>query len=695
MKQLPGPRGMRFVPTGVIQKVREQGMCPDCGRALAEDGSCRMCGDKERAMDTCPECGGKMADGVCADCGYTEKAMPDAENPAEEAAPSEEKDSLARKSDAFEVAVSSEFPVVRDFMGIKWREVLNHSPGAIVLDRFNTGRAAVLEEHKGSPVGVIESVRLDRDRVLRARIRFSRSQRGQEIRQDVEDGIRSNISVGYIPQRATLVEKNEVEGDLWRIDTWEPVELSVVGIPADPTVGVGRSVDLAEFPPVIVADGTTVKEERSMSNNKVEGGVGGANSAAAAPVFAEMASMAEANGCGHRLADWLARGITTPEALAVEILKERRTNGTAVKQDEAPGLPARDMKNYSYRAAILGAANMAEGKTWAGLEAEVHQEMERNLPTGIQRRGGVLVPLSTGVSTRTHTANAATKGVETVFEQQGELIELLRNKTAINRMGVRMLTGLSSPIAFPKQTAAMTAYWVGENPGADVADTDIALGLALLAPKTLQASSQYSRQLLVQASLDVEAMVRDELAIIHALAVDKAALHGKGTNGEPAGIYKATGVQSQAIGGAMSYSLLLDMQNKLVTANADLGNIGWIFNPTMATTLRKILDFPNAAAGRPVWTGTYQDGEVAGYKATATNQMSKTMTGSDETGGSEIGCVFGNFNDMIIGGFGGLELVVDPYRLKKQGIIEITSFQMLDILVRHGESFVKATGATS
>jgi hypothetical protein len=90
-----------------------------------------------------------------------------------------------------------------------------------------------------------------------------------------------------------------------------------------------------------------------------------------------------------------------------------------------------------------------------------------------------------------------------------------------------------------------------------------------------------------------------------------------------------------------------------------------------------------------IWTGNFQDGEIAGYKAAATNQVSKTLGA-----GSDHGLVFGNWNDVMIGLWQAMEVIVDPYSKKKRGLVELTSFQMGDVLLRRGVSFCKATGAT-
>jgi HK97 family phage major capsid protein len=410
-----------------------------------------------------------------------------------------------------------------------------------------------------------------------------------------------------------------------------------------------------------------------------------------------LAEIGKTAGLTERVADWIQSGASVEKA-QTEAIEHLRTKGPALKPaDPLEGLSDRDRNDYSYRKAIL---QSADGDL-DGLEAEVHQELLRKHPTGITSRGAnkvsVLVPmrLHDRWEKRTLDSKTLAKGAELVFEQPGELIELLRNRAFVFQMGARLLTGLSGPVAFPRQTGGMTVFWVAENPGAEVTSSDPALGLATLVPKTLQGTTGYSRQFLVQASIDVERWVRDELAIAHGLAIDRAAIHGLGANGEPVGIYKQTGVNAVAFGGTVAnYGKLVDMQTAVANQNALSGTMGYMTCPTAAGKLKQNLDFSASAAGRPIWTGRFDEGEVSGYRAYATNQVSSVMTGSEATGGSELGVVFGNWMDLIVAMFASMEIIVDPYSLKKRGVIEVTSFQMCDELLRHPESFAKSTGAT-
>jgi HK97 family phage major capsid protein len=299
------------------------------------------------------------------------------------------------------------------------------------------------------------------------------------------------------------------------------------------------------------------------------------------------------------------------------------------------------------------------------------------------------------------TVNAL-KGV--VFtEYGGELIEILRNIALVVSMGARVLSGLSSPIAFPRQLTDAVATWVAENPGTNVAGSNPTTDLVTLSPRTLMASSAYSRQLLVQASIDVEAMVRGSIAAAHALAWDLAAMHGTGQNNQPLGIYNQVGVATVDFSNAaygngsdkIAYTGCVQMEVLVANANALLGTLGYLTTPGIAGDAKTTLKFPAAAIaqGGVLWNGKLQDGELNGYTAKATNQVSKTMgAGGLPSGGSNNGLIYGNWADVIIGQFGGaMEMIVDPYSLKKQGLIEVTSFQMADVAIRHPGSFAVAT----
>ncbi len=405
---------------------------------------------------------------------------------------------------------------------------------------------------------------------------------------------------------------------------------------------------------------------------------------------ADIVMLATQNGYGDKAAEWIRAGKST-EAVAMEILNLKRSAPLPQAAAELVQMTDKEQKQYSLTRAINNMVTQQEGRgVFAGFEKDISDEIAKKLPTSYKAKGGFFVPLNLKGNFRNAALDSKTagRGVETVFDQPGELIEMLRNASVVTRLGARTLTGLTGPVPFPKQTGGLTLYWNGENPGTDVTESNITFGVNTLSPKSCQATTAYSRQLLATSSMDVEGMVRGEFAISHALGWDLAAIHGQGAASEPIGLYNVAGVNSKAMGGVPTFAKLVDMTTECALDNALLGTLGWVTTPGMAGKMMQTL-VASSAGSTFVWSGNQIAGSMVGYGAIASNQVKSTLGG-----GSDHGVIFGNWSDLIIGMWGAMELIVDIYAKKKQGLIEVTSFQMVDILVRHPESFCVATGAT-
>lgn len=600
----------------------------------------------------------------------------------------------------YDISISSESEVSRWF-GI---EVLSHDARAVDMTRLENG-AAVLVDHGGDQVGVVESARLEGG-VLRGTIRFSQNARGQEVERDVRDGIRRNVSVGYFVNEAKRIDVREGT-DVWQVTRWQPAEVSIVSVPADYTVGVGRSDDAGARFPVLLEDGVAVEEDEMKKVRNQDGAVievhdddprqainvsdnrGARN--------AEVVAVCAANGLGAEAVEeftreggeWANRSVAD---VAVEVAKRRKTTGNLPPSAEALGLgdiPQRDLAGYSYHRAIQQTVRAMENPHNAkfdGVEAEVHRHLEANWPKDMPRRGGFLAPMRT----RTLTGTIGSKGPEVVAQQPGEMIELLRARATVLASGARLLTGLTGPVGFPRMTGAATVSWVPENPASDTAAGSPSLGIALLSPHTMQGVVPFTRQLAMQSSVDIEAWVRDELATGHGLAIDKAALHGKGVNGEPVGLYSAQNVNSKDFSSTFpDIAGLMEMVTAVADNNGDFGTMRWLSSVILAGRLRVTQEFASTS-GSTLWQGNLREGTMLGYGATSTTQASKVMSANAETGGTSQALLFGNWADLLIGLFGAMEFVVDPYSKKAKNIVEVATFQMGDVLPRHGQSFSKA-----
>jgi len=610
--------------------------------------------------------------------------------------------------DLFPISFSSELPVLRDTWDGTYYEVLSHQAGDIDMSRAEDGLPALKSHVHELHFGSITGVTLDEvARKLRGMLGCSSIPLGQEQKTLVEEGHVRNVSVGYRVLEMWLIKKNEETGIPTMGCRWMPLEVSTVPVPADHTVGFGRSQDdggvhgdEANMVMVPVRALATMGGERNMGNEvkgtetpgtpevipevrvvkKVETRNYGAEAA-------EIADMCAANGVGDRAAEWM-RAQLTPGQVATKILEHVRTQPVTPPAAEVVDVvDKKDVSRYSFQRAIRMQTEMREGSraNYDGVEAEVHTELLKNRRG--EDHGGILVPFR--LEERILGTTEATGGATVVGTKiMPEMIDMLQNTALVLQAGARFYPGLTSVVHFNKKTGVPTVTWMGENPAAGAPASEHALGYVQLSPKTLIGVVQIPRQLLVMSSLDQELEVRADLAIGHGLAVDLGALHGSGTDKQPVGIYSAADVQIKAYGGVPSLTTLTDGAALLADANADLGSMSFMTTPLMAGVLKRTPE----VSGYPtwIWDGTFRKGEMIGYPAAATNQLSKTLgAGSDEHG-----LIFGNWNDLIVGMWGNdLEIVVDPYKYSDKGQIVITSYSMADSAIRRGQSFVKGTGA--
>lgn len=614
----------------------------------------------------------------------------------------------------YPLSFSSEAPMRRFSWDTfeEYDEVLSHEPGDIDLSRAKAGLPLIKSHQRILHFGSVNDVALDeKKKRLRGMASFSSIPLGQEQETMLREGHIKTVSVGYQVTSMEMVAKDTKTGIGTYRCRWMPYEVSTEPIPADAKVGFARTraaaragsedVDLVEFTiEEPLTEGVRTMADEDKGTPPVQAAPQAAP-ASSAPIqgrdrgaeAAEIMDMAQAHGLGARAAEWVRQGLT-PDQVGREILKAVRTTGPGQPSSESlSAMPAKDRRRYSVQRAIRMHVEMKEGNraSYDGIEGEVHAELAKRR-TGADH-GGVLIPWRIREDgTRMERVLGTTEptgGATLVSEQiMPDMIELLRNRALVLIAGARLYTGLQGVVFFNKKTGAPTVSWMEENPAADAAQSEPSYGYVTLSPKTLIGQVQIPRQLLVMSSIDVEADIRSDLAMGHALALDLAALHGSGTDKQPVGIYSAPDVLSHAVGGVPDLTDITTMPALVADKNADLGALSWMTTPLMAGVLMRT----PIVAGQPIfeWVGDFRDGRILGYPARATNQISKTLVG-----GAEHGLIFGNWNDLLVGMWGNdLEIVVDPYTKAARAQILITSYSMGDVALRHGESFCKGTGAT-
>lgn len=562
------------------------------------------------------------------------------------------------------LAFASETPYER-YWGV---EILDCTATSMRQGRLRSGANLLVDHEWKDVVGVVESVEIGADRVARAVVRFGKSARAEEVWQDVKDGIRRNVSVGYLIHKAQLVEtKDGLE--TYRVTDWEPYEVSLVSVPADATVGVGRSLQ-PQAEPEPQTETPAPKEETQMSDTKIE-------TPAQRNHAAEIAALAATIPGGADLAMKSLQAGHTVEQFQQEAIRAMSAKPLPTADI---GLDKKEVKQYSLLRAVNALANPtdAAAQRAAAFERECSDAVAGKMGKAAR---GFFVPVE--VQHRDLVAGTPTAGGNLVATDllAGSFIERLRNAMVIDRLGARMLTGLVGNIAIPKQTGAATAYWVAENSAPT--ESQQTIGQVTMSPKTVGAFTDISRRLTMQSSLDVEAMVQNDLAMVLGLAIQQAAINGTGANNQPTGILTAISATQigGANGGAPTWAHIVGLESDVAVANADVGTLGYLTN----AKVRGKLKTTSKVSGQNgfIWEGG--DTPLNGYRAAVTNGVPGNLTKGDGTDLSAI--IFGNFADLVIGMWGSLDLMVDPYTGSAAGTVRVVALQDVDVALRNAESF--------
>lgn len=615
-----------------------------------------------------------------------------------------DKRSIDEEKRTVELSFASETPIEKGYW-FRYKEILQCKPESVNLTRLLSGGPLLCNHDPDCQIGVVESVEIT-DGVCRAVVRFSKNEEGEEEFRDIIDGIRQNVSVGYMIHSEVLFAREE-ETDTYLIDNWEPYEISIVSMPADITVGVGRAADHEQLPPTEGDPAALAAQRALLPPNPTPPQAAPAQAPAKITVTERKPPTMEPNTTDHARGideiagfypedTWIqerAKDAKTAKRHAddfrMEVIAYREKKIVPIKMGEPVlDLSEREMKEYNLARAILKCAD--PNKDFDGFEREVSDEIAKRsnltpqgffVPTNLKRK----ISNDPNFSARALDTGTATDGAELKFTIAGDFLEMLRNKAVVAQAGATFLPGLKGKVAMPRQTGAITAYWVGEEPGSDVTETEPTFDQVFLDAKTLMATTAFTKQLLAIGSFDVENIIMNDLARVHALALDLAALAGTGSSNQPTGILSTSGVNLVALGtnGAVpTYSNVVDLEAAIEDTNGDIGNQTLITTPKIKKLLKLTQEF-SGTNGQPVWG---RDNQVNGYPALSTKQVPGNLTKGTASGVCHA-LIQGAFSELLIGMWGALDLLVDPYSLKKKGIIEVTTFELADTAIRYPKAF--------
>lgn len=606
--------------------------------------------------------------------------------------------------DIITFSASSEYAVER------WwgTEVLSHEPGAVILDRAKMGAMPLLWNHDmNAPLGMIVGARVEGKRLMVDATMF-KTPRAIETKSMMDGGLR-NVSIRY---QVRVIEE-DIKAERFTATEWEPHEVSIVTVPADPTVGIGRGSDgdqeyevkmrTRSQPAVTNREGTMTPEEQAAadaaalaatrSRPNVE--VIEADSKAKIQGMEKDRIRGIENICTtHKIDDrykdyWIRGGLSLDKVTDELLLIMAEREKTNPQSKAALGMSESEAKQFS----LVRAIQAAQENNWtqAPYEMECSREIGKRLgkpsdprrffvPYEVQARKNEtpMERIMLAMLQRDMTVGAGGQGGFLVQTSNVGFIELLRNMSVLFNMGATRMSGLRDSITIPKQTVAATTTWLA-NEAAQISEANQTFVQVALSPKTVGGYTEISRQLMLQSNPSIEGIVSADLARVVALDIDLKGLNGSGAAGQPTGIINTAGIGS-VTGTSLAYDDIVEFQTDVFAGNALSQSSGFVTTGAVAGLCKQRVKFTSTAS--PLWEGRLEMGTMDGYKAMASNQM------------PTANMLFGDFSQVIVAEWGVLEIEVNPFADFKAGIVGVRAIATIDIGVRYPTAFSLATSIT-
>jgi HK97 family phage major capsid protein/HK97 family phage prohead protease len=590
------------------------------------------------------------------------------------------------ENQTLEFSFSSEVPYLRWY----GYEIISHKDGDMDLTRLNSGAPLLFNHDWDKQVGVVEKAWIGDDKRGYVKVKFSKSEFAQEKFQDIQDGILKGVSFGYIVDDLVLTKESKEDPNEYTAKT-TPFEITVCTVPADITVGIGRAAEDGEESIEVVLPNEEENQPAPIPTPE-EGEEEKAKTLAAQAAQKErkrmdtleavkaerersaaIRALCEKHGMKEMTESFINNGTDLSEVRSA-VLEKLGVKQTPVTGNEgAVGMSQKDMGNYSFARVLNALANPNDKKAWEAAKFEIELS-QAAAEKGGKAAKGIIVPVDMLRHKRDLSVGTSTAGGHTVATDllAGSFIDLLRKKSVVQRAGAQVLNGLVGNIAIPRQTGAATAYWVGE--AAAITESQQAFDQVPMSPKSVGAFTDFSRKLLLQSSVDVENMIRNDLAQVLALEIDRAALYGSGSSNQPTGLKSITGVNTVDLTAyaTPTWAEIVGMESQIAADNADVGTMKYLVNAIGRGNCKTT----PKTSGQPIFL--MENGEMNGYGVEVSNQVAA----------GDIW--FGNFADLILGFWSGLDLLVDPYTMSTSGSVRVVAQQDVDIAARHGESFCLA-----
>lgn len=607
-------------------------------------------------------------------------------------------------------------------------EILVHTPEAVDLSRLNNNAPLLFNHNFDNHIGVVCNARIDADNVGRALVKFSKhGTLANDIRNKVIEGTMEKISVGYDIKEYHI---DYAKGQLI-VTKWAPYELSFVTVPADDTVGLNRSLNTitvnleakrdmtkeqieeikeeqesaqveetpveenkeseveetqerqveeneenenledgkdAEHPESVDDDSSTVREAEEVKEERE-----------AAPVEEEKIEVAERseedeleireiarelNIDDEELKRALAIKDMTPEAFRTKALNKI---ATAQRNNEQQIKDSKMEKTFDLNNVIR---SLVDGEALGAHEAEFSaMAATATMQRGRAARGGsVFVPTAAMRAAADGNTKATLTAVTDEKLLNDSYVAMLLPESVLGRLGVKVLSGLTSPTAIPKMTASSVESFgfVDENGAAPEGKAEFAN--VKMAPKTFAGGNPISRQSLKTVP-GIATLITDHINQAVRVKLEQLILSDKENARGPAGVIKqlvdASRVEKKA---AFSYKDFLKEIAKLTDAGVPAQAIKFAMSGATAAELESTLK-DNGVSGYII-----ENGKLAGYDVVTSGVIPVDHI------------VLGDFSAITIGEWGGLELDIDDTTYRAQSAIVPRIWVDLDYVVTQPEA---------
>lgn len=623
-------------------------------------------------------------------------------------------------------SISSETPYTRYMADpesgewVKALEVLGHKPGEIDDTRMRDG-LVIQDTHYGEQIGIMDKPEVKDGKIV-GTIRFGHSQKARDIEADALDGIKRNMSVGYIVNEYKRDGVDAKTGlPIFRVTNWTPYEASFVNVPADTNIGVGR----AEADETITR--TAAKPAAESTNKKgiqiMDKPTTAGYTAEQKTKIREMASAAHVSG--EEVADILTSERSFEEIREELLNRREKYLAELAKKPAKPADEARavidegDQKKirqkYDFAKVLRYYAEVAESKYSSidiGFEREVSDELAKQTGRAAQ---GILLPDFVGnraaanpsdgtltLGTPAYNTDTSAGGISGIGGAGKNLIEtlllsgqfidaLVATLVLREQLGAEVLTGLVGNISIPKG-GSISGGWVAE--GSNVAKKNPTFGQITATPHTYGAYVDITRKLLLQSSVNVQAKVLEWLMYACAAGIETAAFQGAGTSGAPTGLCTALNSAATAWSNAPTFDKIVDLVAATKTANSYKPSMKFVGNAGVWAKLAKTRDYEVLTDGATTPKNVGAIGGSVRLLDTATNKViGRDFVEANLMPNAKL--LFGDFTQLAVCLWSGTDIVVDPYANDTNGGLRLVALQDSDILIKRPESFGLATGVNA